>query len=514
MKKSILTRFLPILTASVFVLASCEKNDDVIATSPSPTPTPTPTVVVKPNQEFYGITAGNALVKYNAKASQTVLSSVNVSGLQSGENILSIDFRPATGQLYGLSNQSRLYVINVETGAAKSIGATPFTPQLIGAVASIDFNPTVDRIRVVSNVGENFRLNPETGAVAAIDGNINNAEKITGVAYTNNVAGASATTLFDLDGFNLFVQSPPNNGTIAKVGSLGLDSAGVGGSDFDISPDNSVILVPMTVGTTNRLYQLDTLTGKLRNLGTLATPIIGLAIPTNPVGYGVDNANMLSIFDLTAPGFAVTKAITGLQAGETILGMDMRPATGQLYALGSSSRIYTVNLSSGAAVAVGTAAFTPALSGTSFGFDFNPTVDRIRVVSNTGQNLRLDPNTGLVAVVDLPLNPGTPAVSSAAYTNNFAGATTTTLYVIDATTDKLYIQMPPNNGTLVEVGSLGINIGADNGFDIGGRTGKAYGLFSIGSITKLYTLDLTNGLVVGQVDYPGVAKGFALGLGF
>jgi hypothetical protein len=67
---------------------------------------------------------------------------------------------------------------------------------------------------------------------------------------------------------------------------------------------------------------------------------------------------------------------------------------------------------------------------------------------------------------------------------------------------------------LVEVGSLGINIGADNGFDIGGRSGKAYGLFSIGSLTKLYTLDLTTGLVTGQLDYPGAAKGFAVGLGF
>ncbi|MEP7238394.1 MAG: DUF4394 domain-containing protein, partial [Ferruginibacter sp.] len=76
------------------------------------------------------------------------------------------------------------------------------------------------------------------------------------------------------------------------------------------------------------------------------------------------------------------------------------------------------------------------------------------------------------------------------------------------------IQNPPNNGTLVEVGSLGINITADNGFDIGGRSGKAYGLFSIGSLTKLYTIDLTTGLAVSQVDFPGVVKGFSLGLGF
>ena len=514
MKKIHLLPMLAILAIGTVLFSSCEKNDDVIVVTPPPPPPPPPAPTVKPNQEFYGITAANVLVRYNANASQTALAQMPVTGLQAGENLLSIDFRPATGQLYGLGNSNRLYVINTETGVARAVGTAPFAPGLLGAVASIDFNPTVDRIRVVSNVGENFRLNPETGMVAAIDGNINNAEKITGVAYTNSFAGASSTTLFDIDGYNLFVQNPPNNGTIIKIGSLGLSGPGVGGSDFDISPDNRVILAPVTVGTTTNLYQLDTLSGTLRNLGQLSLPIIGLAIPTNPVGYGVDNANNLLIFNLSAPGFAVTKPITGLQGGETILGIDMRPATGQLYALGSTSRLYTINMSNGVAAVVGTTQFAPLLSGTSFGFDFNPTVDRIRVVSNTGQNLRLNPNTGSTAAVDLPLNPGTPAVSAAAYTNNFAGATTTTLYVIDATTDKLYIQTPPNNGTLVEVGRLGINITADNGFDIGGRSGKAYGAFSIGSITKLYTLDLTTGLVVGQVDFPGVAKGFAVGLGF
>ena len=275
------------------------------------------------------------------------------------------------------------------------------------------------------------------------------------------------------------------------------------------------MLVPATVGTVNSLYQLDTANGRLRNLGTLSVPLVGLAIPTDPVAYSTDNANNLLIFNLTtSPITSVTKAITGLQAGETVLGIDMRPATGQLYLLGSTSRIYAVNMSSGAASQVGTTPFTPLLAGTSFGFDFNPTVDRIRVVSNTGQNLRLDPNTGAVAVVDGTLNPGTPTVSAAAYTNNFGGATTTALYVVDATTDKLYLQNPPNNGTLVEVGALGINVTADNGFDIGGKTGKAYGIFSVGALTKIYTLNLSTGLAVSQVDYPGIARGFAVGLGF
>ena len=515
MKRSMLNPLLSLLAVAILVFSSCSKNDDMVAiVTPPPPPPPPPTPIVKPNQEFYGISATNALVKYNANASQTVMAQVPVTGLQAGENILAIDFRPATGQLYGLGNSNRLYVINTETGAARAVGNASFTPALLGTITGFDFNPTVDRIRVVSNVGENFRLNPETGTVAAIDGNINNAEKITGVAYTNSFAGASATTLFDIDGNNFYKQDPPNNGTITRVGSLGLASAATGGSDFDISPDNRVVLVPMTVGGINSLYQVDTASGKLLNLGTLPVPLVGLAIPTNPVAYSIDNAGNLLAFNPASSVAPVSKAITGLQAGETILGIDMRPATGQLYALGSTSRLYTINMSSGAAAVVGGAPFATLLAGTSFGFDFNPTVDRIRIVSNTGQNLRLDPNTGLIAAVDGTLNPGTPSVAAAAYTNNFAGATTTSLYVIDATTDKLYIQNPPNNGTLVEVGPLGINIGTDNGFDIGGKSNKAYGIFSIGSLTKVYSLDLTTGIAISQVDFTGVAKGFALGLGF
>jgi hypothetical protein len=136
------------------------------------------------------------------------------------------------------------------------------------------------------------------------------------------------------------------------------------------------------------------------------------------------------------------------------------------------------------------------------------------VVSNTRQNLRLDPNTGLIAAVDGALNPGTPAASAAAYTNNFAGTTATTLFVIDPSTDKLYTQVPPNNGTLLEVGALGANVETDNGFDIGGRTNLAYALLTVGTTTKIYSINLSMGAATSVADFPGLAKGFAVGLGF
>ena len=95
--------------------------------------------------------------------------------------------------------------------------------------------------------------------------------------------------------------------------------------------------------------------------------------------------------------------ITGLQPGESVLAIDVRPATGQLYALGSTSRLYIIDVVTGAARQVGTGTFARACSAASFGFDFNPTVDRIRVVSDTEQNLRLNPDTGAVVAADTNL---------------------------------------------------------------------------------------------------------------
>jgi hypothetical protein len=185
-----------------------------------------------------------------------------------------------------------------------------------------------------------------------------------------------------------------------------------------------------------------------------------------------------------------------------------------LFALGSTSRIYAINMSSGVATAIGAGPFVPALVGTSFGFDFNPTVDRIRVVSNLGQNLRLNPNDGTVAFTDGNLNPGVPMVSAAAYTNSFPGAATTVLFDIDPATDKLYTQNPPNSGTLVEVGSLGVDVGTDNGFDIGGTSNQAFALLTVGGTTRIYSINTTTGAATQVSTFPNAARGFAIGLGF
>src|SRR5262249_53991146 len=148
--------------------------------------------------------------------------------------------------------------------------------------------------------------------------------------------------------------------------------------------------------------------------------------------------------------------------------------------------------------------------GTSFGVDFNPVPDAIRFVSDAGQNLRLNPNDGTVLGTDTNLTFATgdpnadanPNVVGSAYTNNFLGATTTTLYGIDSTLGILVTQgsvggapTSPNTGQLFTVGSLGVATTNQVGFDIVGPTGLALAsLTAPGATTSsLYSINLTTG---------------------
>lgn len=199
--------------------------------------------------------------------------------------------------------------------------------------------------------------------------------------------------------------------------------------------------------------------------------------------------------------------ITGLQPGEKILGIDFRPATGELYALGSTSRLYTINFNSGSATTVAALTTVPMgsttavplqLSGTSFGFDFNPVVDRIRIVSNTGQNLRAHPVTGVTAV-DAAINPQNISVNGVAYDNNDTDSTTgTELFALEVAGDKIYEIDPPNNGTLIEPLPINLNITGDGGFDIAPRSGKVtsdigLAVYMIDNKTTLFRIDVETG---------------------
>jgi hypothetical protein len=229
-------------------------------------------------------------------------------------------------------------------------------------------------------------------------------------------------------------------------------------------------------------------------IGLLAA---GTATPAAArIAYGITTGHIIYTFDTSAPTVEISHRainITKLQPGESELAIDLRPATGQVYMLGSTSRLYVVDPADGTPVAIAATAFTPALSGTAFAMEFDPATDTIRVISNTGQNLRLHPDTGAVIAVDTPLNPGTPGLAGLAYSNNHAGATAATLYGIDATTDQLVLIGTPGNGTVTPIGPLGVDTTGDVGFDITANDGVAFATLRTGGISRLYTINLNNG---------------------
>ena len=232
-------------------------------------------------------------------------------------------------------------------------------------------------------------------------------------------------------------------------------------------------------------------------------------------------------FDRDAPAVprhAVTPS--GLEFGESIVGIDVRPLDGRLYALTDRARLYTIELPSGQATRKAdlsadpgdaTAPFT-ALAGTRFGVDFNPVADRLRIVSDTGQNLRINVETGRT-FTDTSIAGAAAGLVAAGYTSNFDAACRTRLYGIDAATDRLVIQDPPNDGATTAVGAgLGLDVSAAL-LDIetaGTGTSDARAILTVDGDTRIYTIDLAAGSATPgpriALDPGETVRGFALAL--
>lgn len=229
-----------------------------------------------------------------------------------------------------------------------------------------------------------------------------------------------------------------------------------------------------------------------------ATEVAPATVPRHTV-VGLTAENTLVQFDSTRPqSLRNERAVTGLEPGERLLGIDVRPANNRLYALGSANRIYTLDRSTGRATPVG-ARLSPGVIGDDVGFDFNPVADRIRINSNASQSLRVHPDTGAVVVDgtlayvpgDRRFGSGARVVASA-YTNSVAGATTTALFNLDADHNSLALQAPPNEGKLSTVGSLGFDVVDLAGFDIS-PAGTALAAVGSGGPSQLRSLNLANG---------------------
>lgn len=511
------------------------------------------------------LTANDVLLTFDSAAPGQILRQVKITGQGAGENILGIDSRPANGLLYGISSANKLYTISPHTGAATRVGGT-FAVPLTGFRHGIDFNPTVDRLRLVTNTGLNLRVNPDTGAVvdgdpgtAGIqpDSKLNpGAPFIAAAAYTNNFQGGGVTTLYGLDpvtdrlvGIGGINGTPsPNLGGVTVVGNLGVNITGATG--FEITSNGMAFAVVQTVAAplVSRLAVINLATGQLTLLGKVgvANQIMdGLAeLPRAELVYGVTASNQLVRFRADEPGtFLSSSPISGLTMGENVVGLDVRIATGELLALTSTNRVLRIDPNTGQGIPSGNAIDAELLGAGSAGVDFNPTVDRLRLVNDGNDNLRYNPVTfapadgdavtpGVQGDTDLAFiatdanvgaNPN--AVAAAYDRNDNDGTTATTLFLIDSALNILVRQGAvdgsvadvagggsPNGGLLTTIGGLGVNVTDVASFDIAGNGTAGQGGVALAAlqvegetVSKLFRINLATGsaTLVGVIGKGG-----------
>lgn len=525
------------------------------------------------------------------EAPQGLGPALPITGITAGEVLVGIDVRPQNGQLYGLgvnatANTGTLYAISERTGFAGVVGTASTIAMTDGAAAPVDlpdpattgygfdFNPLADRVRVTAGA-LNFRIDPNRGlpvdgdfgggVTAGVnpDGAVNGGTtSVVASAYTNNHPNTTSTTLYSLDAASngLYLQNPPNGGTQVLVGTVtlggALDFTAINGFDIPTgvnvpannSPATGSGFAALSAAGASNLYRINLLTAQATFLGTVGNgtvPTQGLAVQPIPfagrplIALG-SNGTTLVRLGAAAPGTTTTVAIMGLTAGESLVGLDFRPQTGQLLALGinpvaDNGTLYRLDPQSGVATAIGATgliAFVDAAGAVvdlpdpavaDYGFDVNPAVDRVRVTARSGLNFRINPNTG--APVDggagAGTNPdngingsGSTGVEAAAYTNSYTQSLTggvTTLYTLDAVNDRLFIQNPPNNGTQsaglpLRLNGAPLDILGAAGFDIPPEVavtvsnapidGVGFATLNVAGQSGLYAIELASANVV------------------
>ncbi|MEN3942659.1 DUF4394 domain-containing protein [Prosthecobacter sp. SYSU 5D2] len=547
-----------------------------------------PALAQVPATPAYVLTPAGELATITLDAPGTPGAPTVLTGVEAGDTLVAMDVRPQNQALYALgvnatADTVQLYRLSPQTGQAVPLGSPDSlsdglqTVDLPDTTWDIDFNPAVDRVRVMSQTGLNFRMNPNNGALvdgdplvlgtnpdgAANDG----TTTVSGTAYTNSTPNnGGITTQYTLDSVtdSLYIQNPPNNGNQTMgiqltLNGNPLDFASVSG--FDIAPgvataaSNTAVTAGvgyavLTVGGTGGLYQIDLTTAAVTLVGALEARSLAINAGTGGA-LGLDEIGLTLVrFNPLTPEETTTAAVTGVTAGETLVAVDYRPATGQLYALGinpetDTGSIYLVDPQLATVTVVGIPGsiayvdeegdpvdFPPVSAG--YDIDFNPTVDRMRIVTGTGLNMRANQITGTpvdgnqggaadsVAGIntDGSANGGTTTISATAYTNSFNGTAVTTQYTLDATTNSLYIQNPPNVGTqtagvpVTLAGGAALDFAVPVGFDIlsdvvvanssDPATGVGYFTATDAGGTQLYRLDLTSGVAtsLGTVSVP------------
>ena len=327
-----------------------------------------------PSSNVYVLTTGNELLRFNtARGGPTPLSAVQING----EKILAIDFRPATGQLYGLGLSGHLFTIDKNTGSLTQVGTAVISalPEFTGF--GFDFNPVSDRLRVAIYDNRNLQMNPDTGAIS-VDGTLAFANgdanagvdpTIFGLANSNNFAGATTTTTFAINWTDAFfptklvtlgsangIPISPNSGQLFTVGTTGAATADFAG--FDISdggegfvtlahPDalngTSLFKVNLTTGVATRIAFIDSANRTARDIAIEPAQRVQFKAPLYSVN---ENGGTVTITLRRNGGASGAVSVNyATSNGTATAGLDYTASNGTItFADGETNKTFTIPL--------------------------------------------------------------------------------------------------------------------------------------------------------------------------
>jgi hypothetical protein len=404
---------------------------------------------------------------------------------------------------------------SANTGTLSAVGSTGVTAQLPGLGFDIDADGTAYLNVVVGGTSGLYTANLTTGALTSVGS--------FGVTMLDITAAPAAS--FSVTGF------PPQrtaglSGTVTVTARnvYGLTATGYAGTVAFTSSDPKASLpanATLTKGTGTFAVAFNTPgTQSVTATDTVRTDITGsqqnITVLPNSEVVGLTAAGSLVRFNAATPGSLTTiGAVSGLAAGQSLVAIDFRPKTGELYGMGFASgtgQLYKINPTTAAATAVG-APFSKTLSGLSWDIAFDPVADVLRVTSDANENLRVSPTTGALVASDTLLTPTTANVVGIAYDRNFVGATATTLYGYDVSTDNLVTignvngtPNSPNGGQVMKVGPSNVTTTAGTSANVGldiDANGGAYLALVSGGASKFYTVDLAGGGAALNGAFPG-----------
>lgn len=238
-------------------------------------------------ERLFGLTTQNWITVFDSASPGDSLSGGAVTGLESNDVLVAMDYQPASGNVLLLGSQSNVYKLNSTSGSDFSATLlNTLDPTLVGTSMAFDFNPAFMSgafARIISDTNDNrviggadgMYLEPveKTDVFYAVgDANEGTDPNIAGIAYDTNVAGAAGTQQYGIDASLGILTTVANNaGTLETIGSLGIAGDITNELGFDISGETGTAFASIQAGPNSELYTVDLVSGAATSWGQIGS---------------------------------------------------------------------------------------------------------------------------------------------------------------------------------------------------------------------------------------------------